>query len=78
MEALTPVQQLFQKIVEAYDLNDGPWKGSYAHGLFDAFVLITGEDPDVALEEMFDAVQTQCQCSHDEMLASMEMGERCE
>jgi hypothetical protein len=64
---VTPENLLFQKAVEHYPVN-GPWKDTYAHGLFDAFLLITGEDPEIAMEHLYEAVMEDRQRSHDEMI----------
>lgn len=70
MSDLTKEQQLFQMMVNAYD-HTARWTGTYAHGLFDAFVLMTGEDPDVVNERLYEAVLGDRQRSHEEYLDSL-------
>lgn len=60
---------LFEKIVKE-SRKAKVWTGSYAHGLFDAYVLLTGQNAEDVAGWVAEAVEEIEQRSHDEMIDS--------
>lgn len=65
---LTPVQRIFQEAVAHYSATVR-WEESYAKGLLDAFIILTGE-ADLAREQYLEAVDAYQQHQHAEYLKS--------
>lgn len=67
------LQVLFGMLVKAYSGGEtAAWGKGYAHGLFNAFVVMSGDDEDVVTEELYEAIDAANQSSHDEMVDDME------
>lgn len=69
MRELTPEQKIFQRMVETYDESPA-WTGSRAQGLFEALVILTGEE-DTVMEQLHEALQERRQRAHEEYLDSL-------
>lgn len=58
---------LIEKYIEQSDRNSD-WASSYAHGLFDAYKIMSGKSIREILEDMYEEIQEYRQRLHDEAI----------